>query len=51
MLFHFLLDRILVCYKVTWLGNGGGGVGGERDVQASFLFLSYLNTSVGRDLT
>ena len=41
----FFLNWILVCYKVTWLGGGGE----DREVQDSFL--SYLKTSVGKELT
>ena len=44
----FFLNWILVCYKVTWLGQGEGG-GEDREVQDSFL--SYLKTSVGKELT
>ena len=43
----FFLNWILVCYKVTWLGQGEGGE--DREVQDSFL--SYLKTSVGKELT
>ena len=43
----FFLNWILVCYKVTWLGQGEGGK--DREVQGSFL--SYLKTSVGKELT
>ena len=45
----FFLNWILVCYKVTWLGQGEGGGGEDREVQDSFL--SYLKTSVGKELT
>ena len=43
----FFLNWILVCYKVTWLGQGEGGK--DREVQDSFL--GYLKTSVGKELT